>query len=213
MSGRKPRETGFEVWIAGYLKRLRNNYNTRSEAKFIEKAIMMLNVVLGEPCCSDPENMVTLITPNDNTLTNSLRQMLLTHHYIRRIIRPSLFRVLNLLNDALYDRCCEKTFTVSYTNGITPADVTIQFFDLVTGDFLFSTTTTGGNTQSANLQAKYFGRAALIRVQMTILSSPSSPNTYALTDGTNTLVSASVTGITPSTFFEPLQPAYTIELL
>lgn len=212
MSGRRPNETALELWIDAYLKKLSKTFNRRSEAKFIEKSIMMINIIFGQPCCSDPENVITLITPNDNTLTHTVRQLLQKDKIVRRDYRLSLFRILNRLNNVLYGECCDGSLTITY-EGVAPSGVTAQFFDVISGDVIFSTTTIGGIVQQASIPAKYFGAAALIGVQLTILSSPSSPNTYQITDGVNVYVNTAALGTTTSSILLPLQPNYIINTI
>jgi hypothetical protein len=214
MSGRRPGQTSLEIWIRGYLKqKLSKTFNRRAEAKFIEKAIMLINIVFGHPCCDDPENVVNLITPNDNDLTHTVRQLLHRDKIIRREYRLSLFRILDLLNDFLYGECCTTEITLNYSGGAEASGVTAQFYDLVTGDFIFSTTSAGGVSQSALVPSKYFGAAALISVQLTVLTTPVSPNTYELTDSANVYIDTALPGITKSNVFNPLQPVYTINLI
>lgn len=214
MSGRRPNEQAIEIWIDAYLKKLSKTFNRRSEAKFIEKAIMRINIVFGQPCCSDPENFVTLITPNENALTRTVRQLLQPDKIVRREYRLSLFRILNRLNNILYGQCCDAPVTVIYTGGAIPADVTVSFSDLVTGDLIFSTTTTGADTQSLSVPAKYFGAAALIQVTMTVVNPPTSPSTFEVTDETGEIYANSGSaGISTSHVFKPLQSVYTINIL
>src|SRR5580692_467859 len=114
MSGIRPNETALEFWVQAYLKKLSKSFNRRSEEKYIQKAIMMINIVFGAPCCFDPVNVVNLITPNDNTLTHTVRQLLQPDKIIRRDYRLSLFRILDILNDRLYGECCTDTLTITY---------------------------------------------------------------------------------------------------
>jgi hypothetical protein len=213
MSGRRPGQQALEVWTKGYLQKLSKSFNRRSEAKYIEKAIMMVNIVFGEPCCSDPENLINLITPNDNTLTHTFRQLLHKEKITRREYRLSLLRILDMLNHRLYGDCCDQTITFTY-EGVSPANVTAQFFDLVTGDPLFATTISGGTVQQFVLPAKYFGAASLIQVQLTVSVAPPSLENYTLSDQ-NFVVYAQATslGITASQVFNPLQPNYVLQLL
>jgi hypothetical protein len=214
MSGRRPNEQAIEIWIAAYLKKLSKTFNRRAEAKFIEKAIMRINLVFGHPCCDDPENFVNLITPNENTLTHTVRQLLQRDKLIRRDYRLSLFRILNNLNNVLYGQCCDAPVTVNFTGGALPANVLVTFTDLVTGAFITSTLTTGTDTQSALVPAKYFGGAALISVQMTIINAPGSTNTFQLTDATGLVyANGAVPGVIASHIFKPLQSVYTINII
>lgn len=213
MSGRRPGQQALEVWTKGYLKRLSKSFNRRAEAKYIEKAIMMVNIIFGQPCCSDPENFINLITPNDNQLTHTFRQLLQKDKIVRREYRLSLLRILDMLNDRLYGDCCNQTVTFTY-DGVSPANVTAQFFDLVTGDPLFVTTISGGTVQSFVLPAKYFGAASLIRVQLTVSIAPPSLESYTLSDQNDTVYEqATSLGITASQVFNPLQPNYLLQLL
>ena len=210
MSGRKPNQTALETWIRNYVKQyFSKTFNRRSEAKFIEKAIMMINIIFGHPCCDDPENVITLITPNDNLLTHTVRQLLQRDKIVRRDYRLSLFRILDLLNNALYGECCTESLTITY-EGVSPSGVTAQFTDIVTGDLIFSTTTIGGNVQAIQVPKKYFGSAALIQVQLNVISAPVSPNTYEITDGTDVYVNTGMIGIITSHIFNPLQSNYII---
>lgn len=214
MSGRRPNEQAIEIWIDGYLKKLSKTFNRRAEAKFIEKAIMRINLVFGQPCCSDPENFVTLITPNENALTRTVRQLLQPDKIVRREYRLSLFRILNKLNNVLYGQCCDAPVSVIYTGGALPANVTVSFSDLVTGDLIFSTTTTGADTQSLSVPAKYFGAAALIKVTMTVINALGGASTFELTDESGEVYANSgIVGITSSHVFKSLQPVYTINII
>jgi len=214
MSGRRPSQTALETWIRAYLKqKLSKTFNRRAEAKFIEKAIMLINIVFGHPCCDDPENVVNLITPNDNDLTHTVKQLLQRDKIIRREYRLSLFRILDLLNNFLYGECCTTEITVNYSGGAEASGVTAQFYDLVSGDFIFSTTSVGGASQSVFVPSKYFGAAALISVQLTVLTVPASPNTYELTDGIYIYVDTALPGIAKSSVFNPLKSVYTINVI
>jgi len=213
MSGRRPGQQAIEVWTKAYLQKLSKSYNTRSEAKFIEKAIMMVNIIFGQPCCSDPENFINLITPNDNQLTHTFRQLLQKDKLVRREYRLSLFRVLDMLNDRLYGKCCDGVVTFDYS-GVNPSGVTAQFYDLVTGDLIFATNPTGPDVQQFTVPAKYFGAAALIQIQLNVIAAPPTLDNYTVSDQNDVVYfQATQAGVTTTQIFNPLQPIYTLQLL
>jgi hypothetical protein len=213
MSGRRPGQQAIETWTKAYLQKLSKSYNYRSEAKFIEKAIMMVNIVFGQPCCSDPENLINLITPNDNQLTHTFRQLLQKDKLVRREYRLSLLRILDMLNDSLYGKCCDQTVTFTF-DGVSTANATAQFFDLVTGDLIFSTAISGATVQQFSVPAKYLGAAALVKVQLTVYVAPAALDNYTLSDSNDIVyLNATQLGITSSQIFNPLQLNYTLQLL
>ena len=142
---------------------------------------MMVNIIFGQPCCSDPENFINLITPNDNQLTHTFRQLLQKDKLVRREYRLSLFRVLDMLNDRLYGKCCDGVVTFDYS-GVNPSGVTAQFYDLVTGDLIFATNPTGPDVQQFTVPAKYFGAAALIKIQLNVIAAPPTLDNYTVSD-------------------------------
>ena len=213
MSGRRPGQQAIEIWTKAYLQKLSKSNNTRSEAKYIEKAIMMVNVVFGQPCCSDPENLINLITPNDNQLTHTFRQLLQKDKLVRREYRLSLFRILDMLNDKLYGECCDNVVTFNYA-GVSPSGVTAQFYDLVSGDLIFFTNPSGPSIQQFTIPAKYFGAAALIQIKLTVAAAPSGIHTYELTDQSGEVyINTAQLGISSSQIFNPVQTTYTLQLL
>jgi hypothetical protein len=212
MSGRRPGQQAIEIWTKAYLQKLTKSNNTRAEAKYIEKAIMMVNILFGEPCCSDPENVINLITPNDNQLTHTFRQLLQKDKIVRREYRLSLFRILDMLNDRLYGDCCDNVVTFNYS-GVSPSGITAQFYDLVSGDFIFATTSTGSSIQEFTIPAKYFGAAALIQIKLSITTPPPSLDTYVLNDQNGIIyLNTSQLGLISSQIFNPLQSSYTLQL-
>ena len=206
---KKPGLKPIEYLVQAYLRLITSGKRLREERKFLEKAIAIINQILGHPCCDDPEAVVNLITPYENQITTSLKNVLLGGAIVRRSFRHSLFRMLNLLNKYLYD-CCTEVLTVNFTSAV-PTDVTVNFSDLVTGDLLFSTTTIGGTTQSITLPAKYFGPGALIKVCINVINAPTFPNTDSISStSTGVLVSSSTVGETCSNIFTSLQSSYTV---
>lgn len=213
MSGRRPGQTGLETWIRGYLKKLSKTFNRRSDAKFIEKAIMLINIVFGHPCCDDPENVVNLITPNDNELTHTVKQLLQRDKIIRREYRLSLFRILDLLNDVLYGKCCVDTVTVSFTSPTVSTGSILQLNDIVTGDLILSTVITEGSVQTFQVPAKYFGEAALIQVSLNVISFPGGETSYQVIANSTIYLNTGSIGVTNGNVFTPLQSSYTINVI
>lgn len=204
----RPNQKPIEAIVRAYLRLITSGARLREERKFIIKAIIMINQVFGHPCCDIPTSVIDYGTPYDNQLTNTIRNMIINGNVIRRSFRLALTRILNILNEYLYD-CCTETLTVSFTTG-DPTDLTVNFTDVVTGDVLFSTTTIGGTTQTITLPAKYFGMGALIKVCMNIISAPTSPAVDTVLTGVQILVSSGVVGSTCSTILQPAKNSYTV---
>lgn len=205
---RKPGRKPIEPLVAAYLRLITSGNRLRSERKFLEKAIAIINRILGHPCCDDALAEVDLITPNENQITTSLKNILLGGAIVRRSFRHSLFRLLDLLNKYLYD-CCTETLTVAFTTAL-PANVTVNFTDVVTGDVLFSTTTTGGASQSIILPSKYFGPGALVKVCMNVITAPTAPAVITVSSGATAIVSSGVVGQICATTLSPVQASYTV---
>lgn len=206
---KRPNRKPIEPLVAAYLRLVTSGNRLRQERKFIEKAIAIINQILGHPCCDDPIAVVDLITPHDNQITTSLKNILTNNPIVRRSFRHALFRLLDLFNKYLY-YCCTEVLTVNFTT-VAPADATISFADLVTGDVLFNTSTTGGTTQTTNLPAKYFGPGALIKVCINIINAPTLPAVDKVTSSDGTLVQASTLGTTCGTLFTKANHTYTVE--
>lgn len=203
-AGRKP----IEYLVIAYLRLITSGNRLRSERKFLEKAIVIINRILGHPCCDDETAVVDLITPYDNQITTSLKNILLGGEIVRRSFRHSLFRLLDLLNKYLYD-CCTETLTVNFTTAAA-TDVTVNFTDVVTGQVLYTTTTVGGASQAINLPARYFGPGALVKVCMNVINAPTAPAVDTVSAGATTVVSSGVVGQVCATTLGPIQPTYTV---
>lgn len=206
----RPNRKAIETWIEGYLKLISSGNRLREERKFLEKAIVLINQIFGHPCCDDPTDVVSFITPNDNQLTHTILQLLQKGNIIRRSFRLSLIRIRTLLNKYLYD-CCLETLTINYLGGLSPANTLVQIFDLISGDLIYTTTSLGGTVQTVSLPAQYFGRVALIKVCLTNLTSPPGITKNKLSDTSGVLVSASGLGQTCGSIFKPLQPSYNVQ--
>ena len=95
-----------------------------------------------------------------------------------------------------------------------PSGVTAVFYDLVSGDMIFATNPSGSTIQQFTLPAKYFGAASLIGIQLNVSAPPTDSEAYQLTDQNyNVYFSAAGLGISVTIVFNPLQPAYTLQLL
>jgi len=207
---KRPNRKPIEPLVAAYLRLVTSGNRLRQERKFIEKAIAIINHILGHPCCDDPIAIVDLITPHDNQITTSLKNILTNNPIVRRSFRHALFRLLDLFNKYLYD-CCTEVLTVNFTT-VAPTDATVSFSDLVTGDVLFNTTTTGGTTQTATLPAKYFGPGALIKVCINIINGPSIPNVYKIISSDGTLLQSNLLGTSCGNLFTKANHTYTVEV-
>jgi hypothetical protein len=206
----RPNRKAIEALVDSYLALISNGARLRQERKFIEKAIMIINKILGHPCCDEATAVVDFGTPYENQITTSLKNIFFAGQPVRRSFRYALFRMLDKFNLYLYG-CCTSTLTVNFTTAV-PADVTINFTDLVSGAVLFTTTIGGGTTQTATLPAQYFGPGALIQVGMDIINAPTSPAQDHISDGSSIILSASAVGEHTSLVLENLQPVYTITM-
>lgn len=189
--GRSVHQTPLEQFVIGYLKRITSTSNFSGEFKYLEKSVALINKFLGFPCCLEDAATYTLITPNDNQLTNMIRTTLLNNKVIRRGFLLSLHRILDRLNFALYS-CCTLESEIIFSSA-NPANVRITLTDAITGDLLAETNLVDSN-QVFLLPAKYFYPNGIVKACLNIVNDPS-PNSYALLDGDfNPIVTASSVG-------------------
>jgi hypothetical protein len=200
----RPNRKPIEYLVDAYLDLITSGNRLRQERKFLEKAIKIINTILGHPCCDEAASVIDLGTPYDNQITTSLKNVLLGGTIVRRSFRYALFRMLDKFNKYLYD-CCTETLTVTFSTA-SATNVTVSFTDLVTGDVLFSTTTIGGNTQSITLSAKYFGPGALIKICMNVITPPVVLNDADL----NPIIHSNIAGTVCNTNFGPLLSHYIV---
>lgn len=105
---KRPNRKSFENFVSGYLKLVSSGARLREERKFIEKAIVLLNLELGIPCCENPTAIVSLITPHENELTRVIREAIRNAAIDRRSFLHAINRVLVQLQDYL-NGCCITT--------------------------------------------------------------------------------------------------------
>lgn len=203
----RPNKKGIEYLVDSYLDVITTGNRLRQERKFLEKSIILINKILGHPCCDVSNGVIDFGTPNNNQITTSLENILFGGSIVRRSFRTALFRMLAKFNTYLYG-CCTTLLTVTYQD-VAPANATVNFTDIVSGDVLFSTKISGGNTQTIELPSQWFGPAALIRACITNINAPGS-GSNKLNNGGSVIVSSSTIGSTCATSIGPLQTSYTI---
>lgn len=105
---KRPNRKSFENFVSGYLKLVSSGARLREERKFIEKAIVLINLELGIPCCQNPTSVVSLVTPHENDLTRVIREAIKNATIERRSFLYALKRVLKELQTYLQG-CCPIT--------------------------------------------------------------------------------------------------------
>jgi len=111
---RRISQSQLELFVIAYLKRIRAKSTLRRERKFIIKAIAMIIAITADsPCCQEDPEPVLFGTPNDNTLTNTIRTLI--SGIDRRKHGKSIQRTLLLLNQYLYE-CCVNSITYELTS-------------------------------------------------------------------------------------------------
>jgi hypothetical protein len=204
----RPNQKAIERIVDAYLNLISSGNRLRQERKYLEKSIIIINKILGHPCCDIADSVIDFGTPYDNQITNALKAIFFAGQPVRRSFRYALFRMLAKFNVYLYG-CCTTTLTITYSDAL-PANVTVNFTDVVSGTVLFTTTTTGGTTQTITLPSQWFGPGVLIQACINVINAPGS-GSYELVDpNDNIVVESAIVGDTCASTLGPLQASYTV---
>lgn len=95
------KKSALELFVRAYLKQ----HNSKSAAKiYIEKAIVLIDTKLENPCCTDINAVVDLKTKFDNQLTIGVAAILNTVPL--RYNKPSYLRAKSMLQKYIGIGCC-----------------------------------------------------------------------------------------------------------
>lgn len=207
---KRPNRKPIEALVDGYLRLVTSGNRLRQERKFIEKAIVIINTIFGHPCCDNPSSEIDLITPYDNQLTTSLKNILTNNAIIRRSFRLALMRILDRLNDYLYG-CCTETLTFNFPAGILGTLLQVQVIDSVSGKLIYTTTVQNNTVQTVVLSQKYFGPGGSVKICLNILTPAGGITNYYVNNNlSQTLVIGKTVGVVCGTIVQPLAISYTV---